>query len=105
MQRVLTVWRPALSADSLQQLNGPSVRCLLVHALNHLVALRTGLPVTARQGEVAEVDLGIQVVAPSLGDAQAAVGHSHVVEVGAKALVAPGAHRVTAGLVQVRLRR
>lgn len=53
---------------------------------------------------VAEVDLRVQVVAAVLRHTQTPVGQCHVVQVGAKALVGPGAHRVATRLVQVRLR-
>lgn len=101
VQRILGVRRPAFGAHTLQQLDGPQVRGLLVDTLDQLVAGAMLLALTGRR--VAEVHLGVQVVAAVLGHAQTPTGQSHVVEVGPKALVGPGAHRVTAGLVQVRL--
>lgn len=101
MQGILGVRRPAFGAHALQQLDGPQVRGLLVDALDQLVAGAVLLALAGRW--VAEVHLGIQVVASVLGHPQAPVGQSHVVEVGPEALVGPGAHRVAAGLVQVRL--
>lgn len=55
-------------------------------------------------GGVAEVHLGVQVVAAMLGYTEATVGERHVVQMGAKALVGPGTYWVAAGLVQVWLR-
>lgn len=101
VQCILGVRRPAFGAHTLQQLDGPQVRSLLVDALDQLVASAMLLTLAGRR--VAEVHLGVQVVAAVLGHAQTPVGQSHVVEVGPKALVGPGAHRVAAGLVQVRL--
>lgn len=101
VQRILGVRRPAFGAHTLQKLNGPQVRGLLVDALDQLVAGAMLLALAGRR--VAEVHLRVQVVPAILGHAQTPVGQSHIVKVGPKALIGPGAHRVAAGLVQVRL--
>lgn len=94
VQGVFGVRRPALGAYTLQQLNGSQVRRFLVDALNQLVA--GALLLALAGGRVAEVDLRIQVVAAILRHAETPVGQCHVVQVGAEALVGPGAHRVAA---------
>ena len=102
VQRVLGVGRPALGPHALQQLDGPQVVGLLVDALDQLVA-GAGLVRLGAGRRVAEVHLGVQVVAAVHGHAQAPVGQGHVAQVRAEAAVAPGAHRVAARLVQVWL--
>lgn len=103
MKGVLAVWRPTFGAHTLQELNRPSVGSLLVDTLHHLVADRTRVITVHGEGEITEVDLGVQVVAACARNTQAAVGHGHVVQVGAKTLVPPGTDRMATGLVKVGL--
>lgn len=77
MERVLTIGGPALGADTFEQLDGLWVCRLPVHTLHH----RSGLLIAISQGEGAEVDLSIQVIATGLGDPELPVGHGHVVQV------------------------
>lgn len=91
---VLAVWRPTFGPHTLQELNRPSVGSLLVDTLHHLVADRSRLVIVHGEGEITEVDLGVQVVAACARNTQAAVGHGHVVQVGAKTLVPPGTDRM-----------
>lgn len=100
---ILTVRGPTFGTHAFQELNRAGVGGLLVNALHHLVADRGGTVVVAGEGEVTKIDLAVQVVAARAWDPQTAVGHGHVVEVRAKALVSPGSNRVPAGLVKVRL--
>lgn len=100
---ILTVRGPTFGTHTLQELNRAGVGSLLVNALHHLVADRGGAVVVAGEGEITKIDLGIQVVAARAWDAQTAVGHCHVVQVRAEALVSPGSNRMPAGLVKVRL--
>lgn len=102
VQGIFGVRRPAFGAYTLQQLDGSQVRCFLVDALDQLVA--GGLLLALAGGRVAEVDLRVQVVASVLRHAKTPVGQCHVVQVGAETLIGPGAHRVAARLVKVRLR-
>lgn len=79
---------------------------LLVSTLDQLAVggALTGVTPLVGEGGVAEVHLGIQVIASRLGDTEASVRQGHVVEMGAEALVAPGPDRMDVGLIQVFLR-
>lgn len=102
VEGVFCVRSPTFGPHSLQQLNGPQVGGFLIDALNQLVAYAILIALAGRG--VAEVHLGVQVVAAVLGYAKASVDQRHVVQMGAEALVGPGTYGVAAGLVQVWLR-